>query len=174
MNLLSKRVIDLAGITAPSVKVYLNGTKVKVDNFKQYCEMYLSTAHSATTFRCFDHNAKWDACISVAPGGIGRQDFTQVSFVNSICTVKGGTHVELVASILIDKIIEEIKKKHKNLEVSRKQVKQSLWVFFTAQIENPAFDSQTKETLTSHPRTFGFNLTLAPEVIKKVIQSPII
>ena len=33
--------VDLAGVTASSVKVYLNGTKIKVENFKQYCEMYL-------------------------------------------------------------------------------------------------------------------------------------
>jgi DNA topoisomerase-2 len=41
LRLLSKRVVDLAGVTASSVKVYLNGTKIKVENFKQYCEMYL-------------------------------------------------------------------------------------------------------------------------------------
>ncbi len=34
VKLLGKRVVDLAGITASSVKVYLNGTKIKVDNFK--------------------------------------------------------------------------------------------------------------------------------------------
>jgi hypothetical protein len=34
VRLLSKRVIDLAGVTANSVKIYLNDSKVKVDNFK--------------------------------------------------------------------------------------------------------------------------------------------
>jgi DNA topoisomerase-2 len=80
----------------------------------------------------------------------------------------------MIASILIDKITDEIKRKHKNLEVPRKQIKQCLWVFYNAQIYNPAFDSQTKETLTSHPKTFGFFMQLTPEFIKKVISSPII
>lgn len=70
VKLLSKRVIDLAGVTAASVKVYLNGTKVKVDNFKQYCEMYIGS--DKEPFRVHDHNEKWDVCVSVAPGGVGR------------------------------------------------------------------------------------------------------
>jgi DNA topoisomerase-2 len=61
--------------------------------------------------------------VSTSPGGIGKQEFTQVSFVNSICTVRGGTHVEVVAAQICDKLIEAISKKHKNLEVNRKQVK---------------------------------------------------
>jgi hypothetical protein len=34
VRLLGKRVVDLAGVTSSTVKVYLNGTKIKVDNFK--------------------------------------------------------------------------------------------------------------------------------------------
>jgi DNA topoisomerase II len=71
-RLLSKRVIDLAGVTASSVKVYLNGTKVKVDNFKQYCEMFIAK----DAFRCFDSNPKWDLCITASAGSFGRQEFS--------------------------------------------------------------------------------------------------
>ena len=47
----------------------------------------------------------------------------------------------MIASQLIDKIIAEITKKHKTLEVYRKLVKSGIMIFFNAQIENPAFDS---------------------------------
>lgn len=67
--------------------------------------------------------------------------FEQVSFVNSICTLRGGTHVEKIANQISDKIITEIKKQHKKLEFNKKFVKQSLWIFVNAQIENPAFSS---------------------------------
>lgn len=40
--------------------------------------------------------------------------FNQVSFVNSICTSKGGTHVGHVTDKIADALIEHIKKKHKN------------------------------------------------------------
>jgi DNA topoisomerase II len=70
--------------------------------------------------------------------------------------VRGGTHVEMIAGMIVDKISEEIKRKHKKLNVERRTIKQSLWIMYNATIENPTFSSQTKDTLTSHPRTFGF------------------
>lgn len=85
---------DLAGVTAASVKVYLNGTKIKVDNFKQYCELYLEDK----AFRVFESSEKWDVCIAAPDGKYSRQEFTHVSFVNSINTIRGGTHVEMIAA----------------------------------------------------------------------------
>ncbi|CAG8655859.1 10663_t:CDS:2, partial [Paraglomus occultum] len=40
--LLIKRVYDLAG-SVKDVKVFLNGERIKVKNFKQYCELYFMT-----------------------------------------------------------------------------------------------------------------------------------
>ena len=42
--LLMKRVYDMAG-TVKGVKVYLNGERLKIKNFKQYVEMYVSAIH---------------------------------------------------------------------------------------------------------------------------------
>lgn len=42
ISLLSKRVYDLAGITASSVKVYLNNKKINITSFQAYCDMYLN------------------------------------------------------------------------------------------------------------------------------------
>ena len=39
--------------------------------------------------------------------------FQQVSYVNAICTVKGGTHVECVANQVIAKLLPVLKRKHK-------------------------------------------------------------
>ena len=40
-------------------------------------------------------------------------------------------------------------KKNKKLKFKPHQVKAHLWLFVNALIENPAFDSQTKETLVT-------------------------
>ena len=45
--------------------------------------------------------------------------FMQVSFVNSICTSRGGTHVETVANQMIEKVLATIAKKNKKLEVKK-------------------------------------------------------
>lgn len=39
--------------------------------------------------------------------------FQQVSYVNAICTIKGGTHVECVANQVISKLLPVLKRKNK-------------------------------------------------------------
>ena len=70
-------------------------------------------------------------------------------------------------------MLAAIQKKHKKLEVKKPQVKQNLWLFVNSQIENPAFDSQTKETLTSNPRSFGSKCELSDSFLKKIVAGPI-
>lgn len=68
--------------------------------------------------------------------------FQQVSFVNSICTSKGGTHVEYIANQIITKVIEKVTAKNKKkLTIKPHQVKQNLSLFINCLIVNPAFDS---------------------------------
>lgn len=40
--------------------------------------------------------------------------FQQVSYVNAICTIKGGTHVECVANQVIAKLLPVLKRKNKS------------------------------------------------------------
>ena len=86
---------------------------------------------------------------------ISDGEFRQVSFVNSICTSRGGTHVNFITDQLVEKIQEKLLKKDKKLNVKPFQIKAHLWIFVNALIENPTFDSQTKETLTLKKSQFG-------------------
>ena len=45
-------------------------------------------------------------------------------------------------------------------------VRRQLWVFVNCLIENPSFDSQTKETLTTRPTAFGSTVEVAEKMIK--------
>ena len=123
-----------------------------------------------------DKNERWEVAVTVSEGQMDQvylryseSDNQKVSFVNSICTVKGGTHVNYVAGNcttqclikFVDKIVEEIrgiiKKKNKvkkmfyniltffvqhGVEVKPHQIKAHMWIFVRSLIENPAFDSQ--------------------------------
>lgn len=53
-------------------------------------------------------------------------------------------------------------------------MKGNLWIFVNCQIENPAFDSQTKETLTTKPQAFGSTCPLSERFLKEIISSGII
>ncbi len=58
--LLSKRVYDLAGVTPACVGVYLNGKKLQVKNFEQYCDMYLP--ENPVKFHMKED--RWEVCVS--------------------------------------------------------------------------------------------------------------
>ncbi|CED85182.1 dna topoisomerase ii [Phaffia rhodozyma] len=181
-SLLTKRVYDMAG-TVRGVRVFLDGTKLKVDGFKKYVEMYLFAAADAATEAgagagavskssvVFEQvNERWEIAFALAP----EQEFTQVSFVNSISTIKGGTHVESIASALAEKLLVPILKKNKAATVKVSQIKNHMWVFVNALIENPAFDSQTKETLNTKRSHFGSKCPISEDFVKKVIKTGIV
>ena len=91
----------------------------------------------------------------------------QVSFVNSICTTRGGQHVNYISSMLASEILESVSKKNKNVVLKPAIVKQYMFVFVNCLIENPAFDSQTKETLNTTKAKFGSKCDIPPAFIKK-------
>ena len=171
-----RRVYDLAGCVK-GVKVDLNGERIKIKNFKQYVDMYVASNAKKEAEEGMEMvpegapkivhqvvNDRWEVAFTLSDG-----QFNQVSFVNSIATTKGGTHVEHVAQQIVAKLVDEVKKKNKAAPLKSHQIKQHLWIFVNCLIENPAFDSQTKENMTLRPSAFGSKCTLSDDFIKKGI-----
>ena len=90
-----------------------------------------------------------------------------MSFANSISTMKGGTHVNYIADQISKNLISIITKRNKGATVKPAQIRNHMWIFVNALIENPTFDSQTKETLTLPSTKFGTKPTLPEEFLKK-------
>jgi DNA topoisomerase-2 len=91
----------------------------------------------------------------------------QVTFVKGIATTKGGTHIDYVANQVAAHLMEGVTKNKKDANMKLHTVKGYLWVFVNALIENPAFDSQTKETLTTRTGSFGSKCDLPLDYLKK-------
>eukprot|EP00916_Digyalum_oweni_P015423 GHVL01025239.1.p1 GENE.GHVL01025239.1~~GHVL01025239.1.p1 ORF type:complete len:1371 (-),score=291.64 GHVL01025239.1:56-4168(-) len=107
--LFSKRVYDIAGSSDRALKVSLNGTKLPINDFKDYVDMYLKEKEEVEKLpRISEKTDRWELVATLSDGA-----FQQVSFVNSICTIKGGTHVTHVADQLISSIQQKITKKNK-------------------------------------------------------------
>ena len=67
--------------------------------------------------------------------------------------------------------MEHIKKKHKDFKTIKPfQIKQHLFVFVNCLIENPSFDSQTKETLTTKANAFGSSFVLEDKFMDQIIK----
>ena len=173
VSLLVKRVYDMAGITPKEVSVYLNGEKLQVENFETYINMYIQASKEEDLEDppiVFEKpHERWEIGMSLS-----ESQFQQVSFVNSISTYKGGTHVNYVTDKIVKAILEKLEKKNKQFTIKPQHVKQHLWIFVNSHIENPTFDSQTKETLTSKKEDFGSSFELSENFIKKVLKTNIV
>ncbi|EUD66467.1 DNA topoisomerase 2 [Plasmodium inui San Antonio 1] len=232
-SLLCKRVYDLAGTC--SVRVYLNGNRLAIKDFKSYVDLYLkdnagvspgkgggnssangntdantngtvnpdlsasqtaqnldvsmsqepgettptkSNAGNGTNnndeeeiVKIHEKQYRWEIVVSKTDGS----QFQQVSFVNSICTTKGGSHVNYIVEQLLNSLSKKANAKNKGgMEIKSGHIKNHLWVFVNCLIVNPTFDSQTKETLTTKPVKFGSKCILSDKTINSVLKSPIL
>lgn len=162
ISLLKKRVYDLSGVVK-NVKVFLNDERIEVKGFKEYVKLYLpldaSVVHHVV-------NDRWELAFTVS-----EEQFQQVSFVNSICTSKGGSHVNHVVEQIVDPLIEAIQKKEKGLVVKPFQAKSSMFLFINSLIDNPSFDSQTKENLTLRVTAFGSRCVPLNEFVKNIMKN---
>ena len=150
--------------------MYLQDERIKVKNFEEYCKLYLQAAgREKEDGKVPEHvhlksNDRWEIVVAASEG-----QFQQVSFVNSIATTRGGSHVNHAADQLAQLFLDHLAKKHKGLKLKPFQVKGHIWVFVNCLIENPAFDSQTKETLTLKPSAFGSKLEMDDKFFKKML-----
>merc|ERR1719160_1425867 len=163
-----KRAYDIAGSTGKRCKVSLNGEMLPIRNFEDYVGLYVNTEETSIVYeRCSD---RWEVAIGLTEG-----NFQQVSFVNSICTTKGGTHVAHVSDQIVEHILKVVKGKNRGgIEIKPNHVRNHLWIFINSLIENPAFDSQTKETLTTKPTKFGSTCEIGDKMLKQVMKSGIV
>jgi len=94
-------------------------------------------------------------------------EFAQVSFVNGIFTNKGGKHVEYILNQIIRKLTAYIKAK-KHVDVKSTTIKEQLMLFIRCDIENPSFDSQTKDFMNTPISNFGSSCTVSDKFVEKI------
>jgi len=168
--LLSKRAYDIAGSMASrhgrKLSVTLNGDKVPVKDFKSYLELY-DGIEKPVAYAKVDE--RWEVGVAPSDGS-----FQQVSFVNAICTSKGGEHVQYIADQVAKNLKDVVKKKNKGTEVKPNQIKNQMCVFVNALIDNPSFDSQTKEFLTTKKKVFGSKCDLDKKFMKSIEKSDVV
>uniref|UniRef100_A0A0X3PUD6 DNA topoisomerase 2 n=1 Tax=Schistocephalus solidus TaxID=70667 RepID=A0A0X3PUD6_SCHSO len=171
--LFERRAYDIAASTR-GVKVILNGVRVPIKNFKDYVDLYLKDKGEdgeavPVVYECV--NPRWE--VAVAASNLG---FQQVSFVNSIATTKGGKHIDYISDQVANKLVDVVKKKSGKSGVTVKsfQIRSHMWVFVNCLIENPSFDSQTKEFMTLQSKSFGSTCVLSEKFINQVSRSGIV
>jgi len=159
-SIFQKRVWDANICTTQNCKVKFNGDVLPKQNFEAYTKMHegVNEVSSYTGDR-------WSVCVGPSENGM-----EQVSFVNGICTTKGGSHVDHVAAFIANGIIDEMAKK---IKLKPQQVKNAFNIFVKATIENPNFSSQVKSECTSKSQDFGSKFEPPKGFIKNVLKTGI-
>lgn len=165
LALLKKRIFDIGAVTDHSIKkikVGYNGVTVPVKNFQQYIDLYIGGKDVSK--RVYEQpDDRWEYAVALSP----THEFVQISFVNGISTGKGGKHVDYITGQIVRKLCDYIEKK-KKVKVNSAAIKEQLILFLRCDIENPAFDSQTKDFMNTPSAKFGSSCAVTDAFIEKV------
>lgn len=165
-QLFKRRTIDAAACTNKTVSVSFNEEKLPVKDFEKYAELFVDKTDSFLIYE--NCNERWEIAVSLAKNG-----YEQISFVNGINTVRGGTHVNFITNSIVKKISDMIESKKKKT-VKPQVIKDNLFVFVKSTIVNPAFDSQSKETLTTPNIKFGSKCDISDKFVEKLYKTNIV
>ena len=159
LSQLERRVYDIAAVTDRSVKVKLNSKVINVKTFQQYIQKI--DGISQTKYEIA--NDRWEYAVGLSNEG----EFMQMSFVNGIFTSKGGRHVEYIVNQIVAKLTKYIETK-KKVSVKPSTIKEQLAVFIRCDIDNPNFDSQTKDFMNTPVAKFGSSCKVSDDFIEKI------
>ena len=183
-DLFFKRALDIAGVHNKKVTIFINDIQFNFKNFGEYAKKYVlenneqydetydekdseisSIFSESLIYEEVDKN--WQIAIAYVP----LCGFKQVSFVNGICTYRGGSHVKHITDIIVEEIRNEVCKKAKikttnssttetkkvakstknttkTSDIIKPQsIKNNIFVFINSTIVKPVFDGQSKEEL---------------------------
>ena len=94
IQLFQRRVYDMSGITSKEVKVKYNDEVIPVKDFTSYIQQY---TNDKVIMEKYD---RWEYAVVIS------NEFSQISFVNSIFTSKGGRHVDYIVNQIVKKMTE--------------------------------------------------------------------
>ena len=158
-NLLLRRIYDIAAVTDKNIKVKLNSEIIPIKTFQQYVKKIVGE----NEFKYEQYNERWEYAIALAPEG----EFCHISFCNGIYTSKGGKHVDYIVNQIIKNITKYIKEK-KKVDVKPSVIKEQLFLFLRCDIENPSYDSQSKEYLNTPVSKFGSSCNVSDKFIENI------
>jgi DNA topoisomerase-2 len=160
-QVIRKRAYDVCAVVSPKIKVYFNDEIVPFSSFPRYVDLYIGQKDECKRVAEVV-NDRWEVVVSPHDDG-----FEQVAFVNGLLTTNGGTHVKHVLDPIVKHIVTHIKSKHK-VDVKPQSVKENIIIFIKCTVDNPTFNSQSKETLTTPVALFGSSAKLSDAFLKKI------
>ena len=171
INIIHKRCIDAAAAN-PGLKVIFNygneDIEWKFKKLDEYIDLYSNLLN-------IDDKIPFENDLCTA--WIFPDSSVDVGFVNGAECSKG-THMRALRNEINQAVVEFITKKDKIKDLTTRGVDNKYSIFMNINVSNPAYDSQTKDTLTTPIEKFSKDEKLKWEVndkfLNKIIKSEII
>lgn len=167
ISLFKKRAYDIAACTTENVKVYINDELISIKSFENYIEKFYEDSDKPN-YIYEVVNDRWTIGL-VYDNSSG---YNQVSFVNGICTYLGGTHVNYIKTKIINALSKN--KKFKDLTIKPALITEFMTIYIKCSIEDPSFNSQTKDILTTKSSEFGSRCEISDKFITSLSKTGII
>ena len=171
VNIIHKRCIDAAAANS-GLKVIFNGNGEdivwKFKKFDEYIDLYSNLLNIADKIP-FEN----DLCTA----WIFPDSSVDIGFVNGAECSKG-THMRALRNEINQAVVDYMTKKDKIKDLTTRGVDNKYSVFININVSNPAYDSQTKDTLTTPVEKFSKDEKLKWEVndkfLNKIVKSEIV
>ena len=169
LGIFRRRVYEAAATAYPA-RVLLDGRQLHLQGLPDLAAMHTSGQRlKAKQFAFVEASARWRVGACVSPIG----SFCPVAYVNGVATPRGGTHVNHVASQLLAELCPALSKALKLSPEAAEaltpaRLRPHLMLFVDCSIDNPEFDSQSKEALTTPPAKFGGLCRLPDSFVRSV------
>lgn len=158
--MLVRRVYEIAA-TNTHLQVYLNKKLINFKSFKDFAKLFSEN-------RIDFGNDRLEVSVFHSKDG-----FQQIGFINSTNVFQGGTHVEYIMSQIVNSVREHVKKKTRQ-DIKPSDIRNHFFLMVNATINNPRYNSQTKEKLETQVKDYGTSLEIDNKVIQKIIKSDIV
>lgn len=160
-RLIERRAYDIAACVGPRVCVSYNKAVIAFGSFEDYMKLFSQSPDE----RVYYHRLgpRWEM------GLLKSSVADHMSFVNALWTSRGGAHVQLILMQVLryceERVQEQLTKastkrtskpspdRHSST-VIQSALRSKLFLFLNCLVENPSFDSQGKEGLTTKVQEF--------------------
>lgn len=146
----------------PNLEVHFNGERININSFRDFVRLFAVDGDQPAYMETPD----WQIGILPSYDGLRFE-----AYVNSIATHTGGPHIDYVADKIVAKVRTKLQKAIGVKNLTPSTIKGGMKLFINARIDNPRFNSQTKEEMTTQVKDFGTKLdSLEDQFVKKSYQ----
>jgi DNA topoisomerase II len=168
MLAIERRVYDAsAWLAERKIKITLNDKDLSLKSFEDYVSLFVGPkVETPRTYGTIEGIGDY----FIALNNTGSDSLQQISFVNGVSTIEGGSHVNAVANSIYRGILNKYKttrtlSKHVD-HIKDAFIKKNIFIFIRTQINAPQFNNATKDKLMAS----DFKVNILPKTIDYILK----